>query len=255
MPPQDPYRPGQPPQPAPGGVSHHTPHFGQAGYFQQHQNGQYEVVPPLPTGGNDGHTGHNPYDFIMNPNTNTKRSGGFLSGDAFLMRIGLLVGGLVVLFVVAAVLISSLSPKGVTPGLASIAERQQEIIRVATAATQQTTSQDAKNFVSNVELSMTSSQQGVLSYLTARGTKLSSKVLALDQSSATDSQLATAATANNYDSAVTQNLTEQLQVYESLLQTTYKQSTGPNSKALLQTDYNGAVLLLQQAKTLSTELQ
>ena len=102
---------------------------------------------------------------------------------------------------------------------------------------------------------MTSAQTQVLNYLSARGTKLSTKVLALDQSSASDTELANAATANDFDSAITQNLTLQLENYESLLQTTYKQSTGPNAKALLQSEYNGAALLLEQAKALSTELQ
>jgi hypothetical protein len=223
-------------------------------HLQQHESGHYEVVPPLPSAQNGGRSGHNPYDFIMNPNAVPNKSVGPLGGSTFLMRIALLIGGLVVLFIIAGVLITKLSPKGSTPGMISIAERQQEIIRVSTAAAQQATSTDAKNFVANVELSVTSSQQQILSYLSLNGTKVNGKTLALDQSSATDTQLANAATANNYDSAVTQNLIAQLEEYESLLQNTYKQSTGQHAKTLLQNNFTGAELLLRQAKALSTEL-
>ncbi|MEJ0072728.1 MAG: hypothetical protein WDN27_01400 [Candidatus Saccharibacteria bacterium] len=176
-----------------------------------------------------------------------------MGGNGFLLRIGIIVGIVVVLFIIAAVVISSLAPKGSTPGLTAVAERQQEIIRIATAAEDQATSQDTKNFVTNAAVSITSSQQSVITYLGKHGTKLVPKVLALDQSSQTDSTLASAATANNYDSAVAQNLTTQLQTYQSLLQTTYNQTTGTQAKALLKTCYSGAAQLLAQAKALTDE--
>jgi len=254
MPPQQhPPAPQGPQQP----VSPQAPHIGygtpDSQHFQQHPSGHYEVLPTLPPGQNNGRTGHNPYDFIVNPNTSGVKLG-FMNGGGFLKRIMLLVAGLVVVCIVIAIALSALTPKSSTPGIVSIAERQQEIIRVSTAAAQLTSSQDAQNFVANVQVSMTSSQQKVLAYLTAHGKKLSTSDLAIDHSSQTDTTLANAATANNYDSAVAQNLDEQLQTYESLLQTTYKQTTSPPVRAMLQADFNGAALLLKQATRLSAEL-
>lgn len=168
--------------------------------------------------------------------------------------MGLLLGGVVVLLIIAGVIISSLAPKGSVPGLISITQRQQELVRVSTGATTQTQSQDAQNFVANVEASMTTSQANILSFLTAHGTKVGTKELALDQDSQTDTELASAATANDYDSAVTEQLTGQLQTYDALLQQTFSQSSNATVKQMLQADYNQAQLLLKQAKNLENEL-
>lgn len=233
------------------GTHPHSPHF------QQHPSGHYEVVPPPQTGPNDGHSGHNPYDFIVNPNAQTRPGLNFaLLNGSLLTRVALLGGALVVIMIVAAVLISSFSPKGPTTGMISIAERQQEMIRVSSNAlqNQQIVSADAMNFVANVEASVTSSQMQVTGYLSAHGKKLNNKALSLDQSSATDAQLANAATANNFDSAITQNMIDQLQTYESLLQTTFNQTSSIEAKAVLQSSYNSANLLLKQAKALQQEL-
>ena len=232
------------------GQPHHQPHF------QQHPNGHYEVLPTPQVNPNDGHSGHNPYDFIVNPNSSAQRVkfGAGLSGSSLITRIALLGGVLVVVLIVAAVVISALSPKSSTPELISIAERQQEIVRVSTAATKQTTSQDAQNFVSNVQASVSSDQQQVLAYLQAHGTKLGDKILATDQSAQTDTQLGNAATANNYDSAVTQTLVSELQTYQGLLRTMYGQTNSSSAKAMVQIQFSSAGLLIQQGQALEKEL-
>jgi hypothetical protein len=66
----------QPPQPTPQPQRSFTPQAPHFDYnsaphpqqFQQHPNGQYEVV-PAPTPNNSRQSGHNPYDFIVNPNS------------------------------------------------------------------------------------------------------------------------------------------------------------------------------------------
>ncbi len=213
----------------------------------QHPSGYYEVVPP-PATNNVAPSGHNPYEFIMNPNAPKRKSLG--SGNSLLTRIALLLGGLVVLMIVVAVLISAIGPKSSTPGLIAIAQRQQEIIRLTTNAKSQTTNQDTTNFITNSNVSTISSQQEVTAYLTAHGTKLNNKQLALDQNSQTDAFLSNATNANNYDNAITQTLTQQLVTYEGLLQTTFKQTSGKLAKQLLQNCYVSANKLLEQAKAL-----
>jgi len=177
-----------------------------------------------------------------------------LSSPGVLFKMALLVGGLVILMIVVAVVISSLGPKSSTPGLESIAERQQEIMRVATEAAAQTQNQDAKNFVANVNATVSSSQTNVIKYLSAHGTKLGGKQLNFDKNTQTDTQLTAALSANNYDGAVTQQLTSQLQTYDTLLQTTFSQSSNTALKQMLQADYAGNQLLLQQSKAVEAEL-
>jgi hypothetical protein len=261
MPPQEPYRPGPQAQRPQEPFAPHSPHYGYEGPqptvgFQQHENGQYEVLPPLPSAQNDGHSGHNPYDFIMSPNARRAKSGFSLgTGNTVFIRLGIIVGAVVVLFIIGAIIMSSLAPKGATPGLLSIAERQQEIVRVSTEAAKQATTSDGQNFLTNVEMTVTSSQGKTLSLLSSHGVKPSQTELALDKDSATDTELANAAAANNYDAAATQNLVGQLQGYQSLLQSTYKLATTDSTKSLLQSEFNGVSLLLQQARNLLAELE
>ncbi len=246
-----PQQSGQPPEYTP-----RAPHYGFGTpadqRFHQNSSGHYEVVPPLPAGQNNDQSGHNPYDFIINPNSAPPKRDNLL-GDKFIRNVALAFAGLAVLVIGAAVALSALTPKGSVPGMTSIAERQQELIRVATAATQQAGSSDAKNFVTNVEIDITSDQQQVLGYLSAHGAKLGSKTLGIDQNAQTDTQLANAATANNYDPTVAQALASELQTYEGLLKTTYGQTSNPDAEKLLKTTFNNADILLVQAQALEKE--
>lgn len=258
MPPRQPFQPNQPQQPR-GSFNPQSPHVGYGApssqHFQRHESGHYEVVPPPQPVQNDGRSGHNPYDFIVNPNAQTRPGFGVsMLGGSMLTRIALLGGAVVVIIIIASVVISALSPKSVTPQLISIAQRQEEIVRVSTDATTQASSSDTRNFVTNVEASVTTSQLQVTTYLATHGTKLKAKSLALDQDPQTDTQLADAATANNYDGAVTQELITQLQTYEGLLHTAYSQTSSTSLKAVLQSNFSSADLLLKQAKALQSEL-
>jgi hypothetical protein len=226
-------------------LSYQPPAAGVNSVPQQTAGGQYQVVvPPSVTG---RPTGHNPYEFIVSPNT-SKHRGSLFGGNSFLKQIVLLVGGSAVLMIIIAVAVSLLAPKGSTGNLTAIAERQQEIIRVATAASSQVASQDTKNFVASTELAVTSSQSQVLAYLSVHGGKPSDKQLALDQDAQTDTQLTNAQATNTYDSAAKQILTTQLNTYAGLLQTAYKQTSSAQVKQLLQQSYSAAALLVEQAK-------
>lgn len=214
-----------------------------------------QFMPTPQPGQNAGNMSANPYEFITGPGGQPlKVQKPKLSREALAIRAGIGFGVVLVIFIAGTAIYTKLQPKGVNPGLVSIAQRQQEIVRIATAATQQTTSQDAKNFVATVNASITSDQLQTLGYLAQHKTKVGTTALKADQSAQTDTQLASALTANTYDSAVTANLTEQLQNYEGLLQTTYKNATGPISKKILQNSFNSADLLIKQAKALQAEL-
>lgn len=213
----------------------------------QAPNGQYQVLPPLPVGQNNGHSGHNPYEFIVNPNTPKHRVG--LAGS-FGMKIGLLVGGAALLMIVIAVLMSALGPKSVMPQLTEIAQQQQEIIRIASDASDKASGTDTTNFVTNVALSVTTSQNEVIAYATSHGQKLPPKVLALKQDAKTDTLLANAANAGTYDRTVASTLSDELTAYEGQLQKTYKATSSKKVKQLLQDCFTTASKLVQQAKNL-----
>lgn len=219
---------------------------------QQDANGQYQVLPPLSGGQNNGHTGHNPYEFIVNPNTPPKKASTFGgTGDKFLLKIGLLVGGLIVVMIVLAVGISLFAPKGTTTGITAIAQRQQEIIRLSTAVAGQAQSVDIVNFASTAAAATTTSQLKVLGNLSSHGTKLGAKELGVDQDSQTDTQLTNAQAAGTYDTTAIQVLTANLQTYESLLQDNYKLAHSADTRQVLQDCFTAATKLLEQAKVLS----
>jgi len=209
-----------------------------------------QPVPPPQILPNTGHSGHNPYEFIV-AGKQTKRSS-FLGGGSFFGKIALILGSAIVLIVVIVLISSALSPKGINPKLTDIAEQQQEIVRVAEAASQQAVGQDTKNFVTNVTFSVSSGQQQILGYLEKHGTKVSAKTLALKQDSQTDTLLTNAATAGNFDSAATQKLASSLQTYISSLKDAYNQTSSADLKQILQSDYASAQVLATQAKSLQT---
>ncbi len=169
---------------------------------------------------------------------------------SFLMRIALLLGGALILLIVTIVIASALAPKSSVPDLIAVAQRQQEIDRVSGNANGQATSQDVANFAANVNVSITSSQQQLIAYLAQHRTTLSSKLLAGDQNPKTDAALTNAASANNYDAVLVQNLTQQLKTYEGLLKITFNQTSNNQTKQLMQACFATASKLLQQAKLL-----
>jgi len=251
--------PNQHPQPSPQGgqqPQRQAPHYDyntlpHPQQLQQHPSGQYEVVPTPQVAPNNGHTGHNPYEFIVNP-VQPRRGMGAFGGKTPWKGIALIGGALVVVMIVVAVIINGAAPKGSVPGLTSAAQRQQEIIRIATEATKTATGQDTLNFAANVEFSIASSQQQTLTYLQEHGTKLKTKQLALNKDLKTDELLTNAQTAGTYDTTVVQTLTAQLQTYEGILQSTNSQTSSKSAKQLLQTSFVSAEKLLEQAKNLST---
>jgi hypothetical protein len=177
-----------------------------------------------------------------------------VGGNKFWLQIGAVVGGAIVLMIVAAVVLNALVPnKSSVAELTTIAEEQQELIRVATLGANQATGQDTKNFATTVQLGITSSQNDVLSYLASHGHKLTTKQLTLKRDAATD-QLLTAATATStFDTALSHNLIDQLHTYQTSLQNTYKTAGNAAAKTLLQKNYSAATLLLQSVSTDTTD--
>ena len=215
------------------------------------QNNQYPVIPASPAVPNNGHSGHNPYEFIINHNTPKARLFNF-GGGSLALRLAILVGGLVVLFTVIALVVALLAPKGNAESLRQIAQQQQEILRVANLADNNVTDQNVKNFVANVDASMRTSKIQTLAFLDAHNIKMEPKTLALGRDTKTDVLLQNAAAAGTYDSTAVDTLTTQLETYEALLKSTSKQTSSKQTLKVLQDCFNSVYMLLKQSDSIAT---
>lgn len=234
----------QPMPPTPQPLPTQPTYSGNVGTSQQ----TYDSLPPPSTTGRPG--GHNPYEFIVSPNTpnNAKGPG---SNKKFFMLIGFIVGGMALLMGAAVVILNLTAPKGSTQGLQQIAQRQQEIIRLSKDTPASVGRADTKNFVTTVYFTMVSSQKTMLSTLGKQGVKMNTKDLALNKDPQTDTLLSNAAAAGTYDTTLAQTLTDQLKTYEGLLKSTYNDTTSKTTKAVLQSAYTDADALVKQGQALS----
>jgi hypothetical protein len=190
----------------------------------------------------------NPYDFIVNPPAQPKQTS--LGGGNKALRLLIGIGGIAVVLIVAAVVLTSVFAKGESPeSLTSIVQQQQEIVRIATLGEQQSTSDTTKNLAYNIDLSVSTSQSQLVSYLAARGTKLDEKQLVLKQDAKTDTLLANAKATSTYDSALNKVLVAQLQAYLSDLQKAFDTTSSLELKKILKQNYQAGKTLLAQAST------
>lgn len=234
---QPPAVPGQPVYPAGAPIAPQAPQPGPGGYTA--------VPPPNPVAG-PGNGGHNPYEFIFAGNEQPKP--GLFSGGGMMKRVLLVVGGLVVLAVIAAIAVSLLAPKDASlEKLTTVVQEQQEIVRVADLADKSAASTDLKNLAVNTSLSVGSDKKSLQTYLTTRKVKLTDEILAAKQDSKTDTLLTNAKATNTFDHTAAQTLQSLLVTYRSDLNTTYQEVKGKNARAELKNSYDTAELLIVQA--------
>lgn len=196
---------------------------------------------------------NNPYDFIVNPQKPQRAplmsfSGG--SGGGMGMRIAVVGIGLVLLIVVMIVISSLFKGGGNTKNMTSVAQDQAEILRVATLATQSQSNDISQNttlfFAQNADLSISSEQQKLLSFLSANGAKLSTAQLALKTNNQTTNALTAAAASSTYDTAFLSAMQTDFATYNADLKIAYAASKNPQEQQLLKADYQGAQLLTQE---------
>lgn len=194
------------------------------------------------------------YDFIMNPQQAPKQPKLKLPGagpTGLLARVALVGGGLIVLVILFSV-IKGLIIKGPDfSGYVTVAEDQQELIHLvsnsASNSSQQNLDTNNQNLAATAQLSLASNQAQVLKYLSENHHKVSSKTLGLRLNTALDTQLTNAQTAGTYDQTFQSIMQSQLNGYMNDLKHTFQTSTGKKGRAMLSSQYNQAVLLLNQA--------
>lgn len=189
------------------------------------------------------------YSFITNPEPPPKIS--ILSklpgGNSMMARIGLIAGGLLVLLIIFTIFRSVLGGGSNYTGFITIAQDQQELIHLATnASQQQDLSTSNKNLAATMQLSLASSQGNLINYLIGNHQKIKTKQLNLKVSKATDDQLTAAAAATTYNQTFQEIIQTKLTAYSKDLQQTYKQSKGKRGHALLSDNYRQARLFQVQ---------
>lgn len=215
---------------------------------QVNPQGGYDVVPaPKPNIPNVSNGGHNPYEFIIAQNpVGTKKGAGNMT---IAKRILLALIGLAVLAGIVIAGINFFVPKDPTlESLVSIAQTQQEIIRVTTQIDKKLTNSDLVNYVVNVNMSVGSDQAATIKYLSTRKFQIPPKTLPQKADSKTDTLLSEARATNTLDVTAHQAVQKLLVDYQKELSSTYKTVTGENAKKLLQTNYDHVTLLITQGE-------
>ncbi len=187
------------------------------------------------------------YDFIINPNAAPKKAK-FIPSSSMPMRILMVLAGLFVLAIVAAVVVSLLGKGGGAANkdaILSVAQDQTEIIRLSTSGVENSVSQTNKNFSATTKLTMTSSQKELLAFASAKNIKINPKQLPAKQSSTIDTQLATAKSASTFDVVYADVMKRELDSYQADLAAAYK-TAGTAGKALLLSESKSANLLYTQ---------
>jgi hypothetical protein len=173
------------------------------------------------------------------------------SGKSLRTRIAILGGGLVALLIILNVLKGLLSTSFPLTPFLSVLQDQQELIHLSTEADQTQTGQAAlpatyQGFLATTQLTVTSVQTQLLTYLTNNHQKISPKQLNLKVSTTIDSQLTSAAASGDYTSTFQQIMTSQLNSYTADVRAAYNQTSGKKGHAQLRSEYSQAKLLIKQ---------
>lgn len=172
---------------------------------------------------------------------------GSSAASATTKKLMTVVGGAVVLLIIGVVFVNILgsSDKSNAQGLLDLAAQQQEIIRVAgLGLAQAAISPDSRNFALTAQLSLQSSQKGIMSMLKLTDPKKTAASLGAKFNAQTDAQLTSALQNSTYDGVFIQIMNNDLKVYSVSLQTAYKKSKTATEKKIIQDSFNGVTLLL-----------
>ena len=209
-------------------------------------------IPPQPAAGPEPTSPtQEPYGFITNTPPPVKTSFSLFGGRSLAIRLAIIGGGLIALLIVFTIFKGLLGGGFNLPPFVTVLQDQQELIHLSSAALQpqngQTTlSVSDQNFVATTQVSMTSAQTQLKTYLTQNNQKVPPNQLTLRVSTTTDSQLTSAQAAGNYTAVFQQVMSNELNTYGSDLRQAFIKTPGKKGRALLSSDYAQAVLLLKQ---------
>jgi hypothetical protein len=194
----------------------------------------------------------NQYDFILKDKPKPKKS--LVPNFTNLPRVPKLAAGIglaVIVLIVLFVLVLGGRSTGSDKMVSAIAQAQ-EIVRVDAVATQQakTAASATQNLIATSSAVLSSQQTELTQYLKTNKVKISKTKLNASLNKNTDTQLKAASQNNNLDSVYLSYLKNQLNNYQSALQTAYK-STGKNGKTILSKDFTSIQTLLSSPQLAS----
>jgi hypothetical protein len=196
---------------------------------------------------NDPGSAHNPYEFIVNPDA-PKKSRGFsnISGNSFVMKLLVVVGGAVIVMLVIGFVINIFFGAKINTGdIIGLAQTETELIRLGGLGVS-TASEQTRAAAINTKLTLTTHRTQWTNFLLKHGTKLKDAQLALKKSKTTDTQLAQAKQTTTFDPAYIAIMRTQLQAYITALKDGYANAAGATEKAIFNTQYDQAKTLLAE---------
>jgi competence protein ComGC len=175
-------------------------------------------------------------------------------GGSKLKRILLVLAALLLLVIILSAVKSALFTNPNGPAFLSVVQDQQELLHLSNNALQQqqaaqgavSLSAASQNFASTTQVSITSAEKSLLTYMSQQHMKADPKKINLKVSSAVDAQLTAAANAGTYDQTYQQIMQSEMATYQNDLGHAYNLTKGPNGRQLLSNEYKYAKLLLQQ---------
>lgn len=199
-----------------------------------------EPTPAAPPPGND-------YNFIMDPEKPKKK--GLMddsSGNSFIAKIVLLVGGAVALIIVLTVGVNLIfGGRSNVELVVGLTQQQQEIVRLS-AEGENALGQQIKNAAINTRLSIRSHQQSWTAFLGKKGRTVPPEELNLKKDTTTDNKLKLAEQTSTFDTTYTTVMRSELEDYAGLLKNTFDATTKKEDRQLLSLHYNEVQLLLEQ---------
>jgi hypothetical protein len=183
----------------------------------------------------------------MNPSKPPKKPL-LVGGSSPATRLLIIVGAAAVVIFILGILMAALrGGSGGQSAMLSVLQDQDELIHLSTAGTQSSSTQTNKNVSATLSIVMPSEQTTLLNYLSQKGYKPNSKLLALKENTALDTQLQTAQSSSTFDTAYASAIEQQLTTYMSDLNIAYKDA-GNQTRQVIKARYDNAQLLLTQLK-------
>lgn len=208
------------------------------------ENSPAPSPPPINPNQNDG----SQYSFITNPYKPTKKSL-FSFGSTKKSRILLVVGGLVGLAMMVglvALVVGSLDDAAKQDWL-TLAQQQQEIIRISDEGSKRAQNRDTKNLATTTKITLESSKASINSLAKKHGATIDSKTLALGKDAKTDAALKTAEQTNQFDSVFQKILQTELNEYQAILKKLNENTDSKSTKTGLTSAYSNARILAAEA--------
>jgi hypothetical protein len=187
-----------------------------------------------------------PYEFILNPQQAPKKKIG-LGGNNFALTLAIIVGGAFVFMIILAMILNAFGSKTLSKDdLISLAQTQNELVRVSQAAAATANQQTTKNLAVTIQLSMITEQKRSVDFLAKNGVKVDEKQLALKQNAQTDQQLASAKTTSTFDLVLSQLMQTELENYSRDLKTLNGKAANKTESDLTSDFYSQTQLLIAQ---------